>query len=132
MTITYRNDTVPDLHDVCALFAGSGIIRPVDNPMRIQQMLDRADLIWTAWDGVRLIGIARSLTDFCYCCYLSDLAVAKSYQRQGVGKQLVRHTCEQLGDTVMILLLAAETAKGYYEHIGFTTVENGWIIKRRI
>ena len=132
MTITYRNDIVPDTLAVCALFADSGIIRPVNDTERIAQMLEQADLIWSAWDGSRLVGIARSLTDFCYCCYLSDLAVAKDVQKQGIGKELVRRTCEQLGETVMLLLLAAQTAKGYYEHIGFNPVDNGWVIKRRV
>jgi len=38
----------------------------------------------TAWHEDKLIGVARSITDFHYACYLSDLAVYKEYQKQGI------------------------------------------------
>ncbi|MDB5687827.1 MAG: GCN5-related N-acetyltransferase [Rhizorhabdus sp.] len=56
--------------------------RPVDDIDRIGRMLAHADLIIVAQDedsGV-LVGVARSLTDHSYCCYLSDLAVDRAYQ----------------------------------------------------
>ena len=49
--------------------------RPVDDPNCIRAMLQHANLLCTAWDGSKLVGVARSVTDFEYCCYLSDLAV---------------------------------------------------------
>ena len=58
-----------------------GARRPVDDLARLDEMLRRADLIVTARDSALLVGVARSLTDFSYCCYLSDLAVAASHQR---------------------------------------------------
>jgi ribosomal protein S18 acetylase RimI-like enzyme len=64
--------------------------RPVDDPARLDKMLRHADLIVTARDGERLVGISRAVTDFSYCCYLSDLAVDVAYQRQGIGKRLMR------------------------------------------
>ncbi len=56
-------------------------------------MLDNANLTATAWDGDKLIGVARSSTDFAFYCYLSDLAVDESYQRSGIGKMLITITC---------------------------------------
>jgi len=50
-------------------------------------MIDHADLTITAWDGSKLVGIARAITDYSYCCYLSDLAVDRAYQNLGIGKQ---------------------------------------------
>ena len=64
--------------------------RPIDDPNCIQAMLEHADLLCTAWDDSKLVGVARSVTDFEYCCYLSDLAVDKEYQRSGIGKELIR------------------------------------------
>jgi ribosomal protein S18 acetylase RimI-like enzyme len=49
-------------------------------------MLANSNLLVTAWAGQQLVGIARSITDFHYCCYLSDLAVDVAYQQQGIGK----------------------------------------------
>jgi N-acetylglutamate synthase-like GNAT family acetyltransferase len=84
----------------------------------------------TAWDKDKLVGIARSLTDFSYCCYLSDLAVRKDYQKGGIGKKLIALTKEYIGDHAMLLLLSAQTAMDYYPKVGFQKVENGFIIKR--
>lgn len=130
MTLTYQVDASLTAVAVADLFRRSGINRPVDDLPRIQQMLDRVDLIVTAWDDGRLVGIARSLTDFCYCCYLSDLAVAGDCQRQGIGRELIRRTQEELGEQVMLLLLAAPEANDYYPHIGFEKQERAWFIPR--
>src|SRR3954468_11770513 len=71
--------------------------RPVDDITRLDQMLRGANLIVTARDGTRLVGVARALTDFAYCCYLSDLAVDSSYQRRGIGKRLIEEMRVQAG-----------------------------------
>jgi len=54
--------------------------RPVADRERIASMLQHANLLCTAWDGDLLVGVARSVTDFSFCCYLSDLAVDAAYQ----------------------------------------------------
>jgi ribosomal protein S18 acetylase RimI-like enzyme len=99
----------------------------------MRQMIDKADLIVTAWDGDKLVGVSRSLTDFCYVCYLSDLAVDRAYQRKGIGKELVRLTQERIGDQTYLLLLAAPEAEGYYAKIGFEPLKpnRGWYIDRK-
>ncbi|WP_240039815.1 GNAT family N-acetyltransferase, partial [Aeromonas salmonicida] len=67
-----------------------------ENAATIAGMLEHADLLVTAWSGEELVGVARSVTDFHYCCYLSDLAVADEMQTRGIGKALIRHTLEAL------------------------------------
>jgi predicted N-acetyltransferase YhbS len=129
--LSYRVNAQLDAAEVAELFRDSGIRRPVDDIPRIEKMLENANLIVTAWDGGRLVGISRSLTDFSFCLYLSDLAVAKAYQKQGIGKELIRLTQECVGEQVMVLLLAAPAAKDYYGPVGFEKVDNGWIINRK-
>lgn len=102
--------------------------RPVDDRACIDGMLRHADLLCTAWDGDKLIGIARSVTDFSYCCYLSDLAVDAAYQQQGIGKELIRRTQERLGPQCKIILLAAPKAVDYYPRIGFTAHSSAWLL----
>lgn len=104
--------------------------RPLDRAERVQRMLDNANLIVTAWDGDRLVGVSRAVTDFSLCCYLSDLAVDESYQRAGIGKELVRRTREAAGLECTLLLLSAPAAMGYYPKIGFEKLENAFAIKR--
>lgn len=113
------------------LFRRSGIRRPVEDLDRIGRMIAHANLIICARDGVKLVGIARALTDYSFCCYLSDLAVDRDYQRNGIGKELVKRVQEAIGEEVMLLLLAAPEARDYYPHIGFERADNAWIIHRK-
>ena len=84
--------------------------RPVDDRDCMAQMLENADLLVTAWEADLLVGVARSVTDFSYCCYLSDLAVDVAYQKAGIGKGLIRHTQELLGSRCTLILLSAPSA----------------------
>jgi len=100
--------------------------RPVHDRACIESMLRHANVLCTAWDAGRLVGVARSVTDFSYCCYLSDLAVDASCQRRGIGRELVRTTRARLGPRCRIILLAAPKAAGYYPSIGFTQHPSAW------
>ena len=104
--------------------------RPVDDAETIAGMLANADLTVSAWDGELLVGVARSVTDFTYCCYLSDLAVDVAYQRQGIGIELIAQTQAQLGPRCNLILLAAPAAADYYGHIGFNHHPRCWILPR--
>lgn len=102
--------------------------RPVDEPAIIEAMLRHANLLCTAWDGAKLVGVARSVTDFEYCCYLSDLAVDVDHQRSGIGRELIRLTQSRLGRKAKLILLAAPKATGYYPRIGFEPHSSAWVI----
>jgi GNAT superfamily N-acetyltransferase len=102
--------------------------RPVDAPECIAAMLRHANLLCTAWDGDKLVGVARSVTDFEYCCYLSDLAVDEAYQKRGIGKALIALTKSRLGRKASIILLAAPKAEGYYPKIGFNAHRSAWVL----
>lgn len=129
--ITYQFDVIPDTAEIIKVYDDSGINRPTKDTARIKKMYAHANLIITAWDGTTLVGIARSLTDYCYCCYLSDLAVKKAYQKQGIGKKLIALTKKRIGEDAMLLLLSAASAMDYYPKVGLKTVTNGFIIPRK-
>jgi predicted N-acetyltransferase YhbS len=130
-TIHYQINVPITVEEVIAVFESSGINRPTSDLQRIEQMIRKANLTITAWHGEKLIGIARSVTDYSYCCYLSDLAVSHEFQKQGVGKKLVELTKQEVGDQVMLLLLAAPSAMDYYPKIGLKKLENAFAILRR-
>ncbi len=72
--------------------------RPVDDLATIIGMLANADIIVAARDELgRLVGVARAITDFHYCTYLSDLAVDQACQRQGIGRELIHRVHETAG-----------------------------------
>lgn len=104
--------------------------RPVDNDTVIAGMLQNADLIATARTPQRLlVGVARSITDFHYCTYLSDLAVDVGFQRRGIGRRLIEFTHARAGRRTTLILLAAPAATGYYPHIGMAAHASCWTKK---
>jgi len=130
MNIQYKTGLTPTTAAIIEVYDSSGINRPTKDIQRITDMYTNSNLILTAWDGDLLVGVSRALTDFHYCCYLSDLAIRKEYQKLGIGKELVRLTKEALGPRCMLLLLAAPTAMEYYPKIGMDKLDNAFMIKR--
>ena len=105
--------------------------RPVQDLGRLAKMLREADLVVTARDGGALVGMSRAVTDFSYCCYLSDLAVDAKYQRQGIGKRLIEETHRAAGEETTLILVAAPAAEGYYPRIGMKHLPSCWAIPRK-
>lgn len=128
--ITYRTGNDLDLDAVIGVYRACslGARRPSDDRERMRQMLANANLVVTAWDGDLMVGISRSMTDFVYATYLSDLAVRESHQKLGIGKELIRRTQAECGPKTTIILLAAPAAVDYYSHIGFTQHQSAWTL----
>lgn len=131
LKIEYRHNAPLAAADVAAVFESSGIRRPTDDLARIERMFANANLVISAWHENKLVGICRALTDFSYCCYLSDLAIDKAYQKHGIGSELINHVQEVIGDEVALILLSSPEAMNYYPKLGFDKVENGFVIKRK-
>lgn len=112
--------------------SGLGARRPVDDLPRLQAMIDHADLIVTARTGEsgRIVRVARSLTDWSYACYLSDLAVAAAYQGQGIGKRLIEETRRHIGPKAMCLLVSAPGSVGFYDKIGMPRIDGAFLYPR--
>jgi len=127
--ITYRSGNDLDFDAVIELYRAStlGERRPVDDRERMGRMLRNANLVVTGWDGDLLVGIARSVSDFSYATYLSDLAVLLSHQRRGIGRELIRRTQAE-GGQATIILLSAPKAVEYYPHIGMKSHPSAWTL----
>ncbi len=130
--IIYRNNAKITVAQAIDLYVRStlGERRPIDNVKTFANMLTNANLIITAWDQEKLVGIARTLTDFSYVAYLADLAVDEQYQKRGIGKQLIEETKSHLNSECMIVLLAAPKANDYYQKIGFEHNPRAWTLKK--
>ena len=121
------------VEEFIAVVRRSDLNRPVDNAAWMGAMLANSNLVVTAREAEaprRLIGVARSVTDFVYCCYLSDLCVDATWQGRGVGRALIAETKRILGPRSMLLLLSAPKPMTYYPRIGMEPVQNGFIIRR--
>lgn len=131
-TIRYEVNVIPETDLIIDLYVSAGLNRPVGDKERISKMFANSNLIITAWHDELLIGVSRAVTDFSFCCYLSDLAVRQSYQKQGIGRKLIEITKMEVSDEAMLLLLSVPTALSYYPKVGLRKVENGFIIDRKI
>lgn len=128
--IEYRHNYPLAPEDIARVFESSGIVRPTKDQDRIARMFAESNIVISAWSGDELVGLCRALSDFSYCCYLSDLAVAKQHQRRGIGTRLLGELRNSLSNEVSIILLSAPAAMAYYPALGFLPIENGFIIRR--
>ncbi|HJV23451.1 MAG TPA: GNAT family N-acetyltransferase [Holophagaceae bacterium] len=123
---TIRTHHVPPLDAIRALYAASPLRRPIDDPARLQMMFDHANVVHSAWEGDRLVGLLRGWTDGAFDGYVCDLAVHPDYQKAGVGKALMAPLFPEF-PLVRWVLLASPLAEGYYGHVGWKPLENAWV-----
>lgn len=119
-----------DLDQVLAVYRDSGLgeRRPVEDRQRMGEMVRNANLVLVARDDDgTLIGLARSVSDFSYVTYLSDIAVVRAHQHSGIGRALIDATRKE-APTAKIVLLSAPAATEYYPHIGFTAHNSAWVL----
>jgi predicted N-acetyltransferase YhbS len=118
-----------DVAEVAALYHAStlGERRPVGDTARFTDMVRNANLVVVARIDDRLVGIARSVSDFAYVTYLSDMAVDLEFQHQGIGRDLIAKTREA-APRAKVVLLAAPAAVGYYPHVGFRQHDSAWVL----
>ncbi len=132
--IDYRVGYRPPIADLVALYRATtlGARRPVDDEARMQRMFDNANVLVTAWEGDRLIGLSRAMSDMGWVCYLADLLVHEDCQGRGVGKELIRRTHEAAGgrDAITLILISAPEAMTFYPSAGFDKIDEGWRVKR--
>jgi hypothetical protein len=129
--IEYRDNQPLEPEEVARVFEASGIIRPTKDIPRIAKMFANANIVISAWDGAHLVGVSRALTDFSYCCYLSDLSVDVVYQKHGIGRELIRRTQSLIGEDVSLILLSALGAMAYNPKIGFALADNAYVMRRK-
>lgn len=118
-----------DVDEILEVYRTSGLgeRRPIDDRERFTAMQRNANLVVVCRDEGRLVGIARSISDFSYVTYLSDIAVTRDYQRAGIGRALIDKT-RQEAPSAKVVLLSAPAAADYYPHIGFSRHDSAWVL----
>lgn len=129
MSIIYALESSLDVYEFKSVLERStlGERRPVDDLDRLTKMVENANLIYTARENGLLIGIARSVSDFAFCTYLSDLAVDENYQKKGIGKELIRLT-KLANPQGKLILLSAPKAIEYYPNIGMKQFDKCFVL----
>lgn len=131
--ILYKNDVKISADQFIDLLKRSTLAerRPVNDLATIEAMLKHASVLITAWSSNTLVGVSRALSDFSFCCYLSDLAVDEAYQKQGIGKRLIEETHKVSGLHTTLILLAAPKAAAYYPKIGMEQFTDCFLIRKK-
>jgi ribosomal protein S18 acetylase RimI-like enzyme len=129
LDIKCENGSDLDLNEVLEVYRSSGLgeRRPVADTERLAAMVRNANLILTCRIDGALVGIARSISDFSYVTYLSDIAVSRAHQRSGIGRALIDATQKE-APQAKIVLLSAPAATDYYPHIGFIQHNSAWVL----
>ncbi|SMD25728.1 GNAT family N-acetyltransferase [Kibdelosporangium aridum] len=127
--IRRENGIDMDMREVLEVYRSSGLgeRRPIADTERMAEMVRNANLVVTCRIDGKLVGIARSISDFSYVTYLSDIAVSLEHQRSGIGRALIDATRKE-APQAKIVLLSAPAATDYYPHIGFTRHNSAWVL----
>jgi ribosomal protein S18 acetylase RimI-like enzyme len=129
MMISYSSDQRPEPTAIAALYEAAQLNRPIDDIDRIRRMYEGSNLVITAWSDQTLVGILRGWTDGAFDGYVCDLAVHPDWQKQNIGRELLRRAGET-SPQVQFVLRASKIATNYYQHIGWEKIENGWFWPR--
>ncbi len=130
MEIIYEFDIIPEAEKIIELYNNADMPRPINDKERISKMYENSNLVISAWDNDKLVGIVRCLSDFVWYTFLADLAVNPEYKELGIGRKLIGLTKEKVGEQTAIILLSVPTAMEYYPKVGFTKDDRAFSISR--
>lgn len=95
-------------------------------PDKLAAAFRNTDAVFSAWEGDRLVGVLRALSDGVWQANIDCLIVDPQYQKRGIASELIRQLREELCG-LLYISVAPEDAKncGFYEKQGFHIVEGG-------
>lgn len=127
---TVENNVSVDEYRSLLIDSGLGVRRPVEDIARLESMLRNSNFILTARINDELVGMARAVTDFVFCCYVSDLAVSKQAQGKRIGARLIEETRRYMGPNVSVILSSVPESVGFYQGIQMQPLPNGFWFRR--
>ncbi len=90
-----------------------------NNPDTLQSAFNHSDIVITAWDGEKLIGLINTIADGSLTAFIPFLLVNPDYQKQGIGRKLVRMIVSEYKSYERIVLLTEKDAVDFYRKCGF-------------
>ena len=122
--ISVRKQDVVKLEDVLHLYQAVGWTNYTNQPQMLEQALSHSLVIYVALDGDAVVGLIRLVGDGFSSVFVQDLIVLPSYQRQGIGRSLMKEALEDYKDAYQVQLVTEQTEKnvGFYRSIGFETL----------
>ena len=122
--ITIRKQEIVNLEDVLHLYQAVGWTNYTNQPQMLEQALSHSLAIYLALDGDVVVGLIRLVGDGFSSVFVQDLIVLPSYQRQGIGRALVKEALGDYKDAYQVQLATEQTEKnvGFYRSMGFETL----------
>lgn len=121
MVIEYRPIQVQDYEKVRRFLSELGWQNRVQDSLRFDRMMERADRTTVAFEGTRVVGFGRALCDGVSNGYLSMIAVAADKRRQGIGREIVhRLMAEGEEGQITWVLRAGRDSGAFWRKLGFT------------
>ena len=107
--------------DVLALYQAVGWNMYTRDPKKLERAIAQSLSVMGAYDGDQLVGLIRAVGDGETILFIQDLLVLPSYQRQGIGRQLVNALVDQFPQVRQRVLLTDDQpqTRAFYENIGF-------------
>ena len=95
-------------------------------PRRLYKALMNSQTVITAWDGERLVGLARALDDSEMVAYMHYVLVDPAYHGKGIAGHMIELMKEKYKDYLYIELMPEERKNAaFYEKHGFKVMEDG-------
>ena len=122
--ITIKKQEIIKLEDVLHLYQAVGWTNYTNQPQMLEQALSHSLATYLARDGEEIVGLVRLVGDGFSSVFVQDLIVLPSYQRQGIGSNLMKEALADYKDAYQIQLATEQTEKtlNFYRSLGFKTL----------
>ena len=122
--IKFTKESSVSIDDVLHLYQAVGWTNYTNQPQMLEQALSHSLTTYLARDGEEIVGLVRLVGDGFSSVFVQDLIVLPSYQRQGIGSNLMKEALADYKDAYQIQLSTEQTEKnlGFYHSLGFETL----------
>ena len=122
--ITIKKQEFVKLEDILHLYQAVGWTNYTNQPQMLEQALSHSLVIYLALDDDAVVGLIRLIGDGFSSVFVQDLIVLPSYQRQGIGSNLMKEALGDFKDAYQVQLVTDQTEKtlGFYRSLGFETL----------
>ena len=125
MNIRYTEEKCFTPEQVQALFRSVGWVSG-EYPSRLHKALMHSSTVLTAWDGERLVGLARVLDDSEMVAYMHYVLVHPDYHGQGIAGTMIERVKAKYRDFLYLEIMPEEQKNAaFYQRFGFQVMEDG-------
>ncbi len=128
--LVVRRDVLVGPADLAPLFRSVGWYRLIADPGRLARLLEGSTEMASAWDGDRMVGFARAISDQAAYGLISTVAVHPRWQGRGVARRLITALLEN-NDEIRFSLSAVPGVELLYASLGFVP-DDGAMVRRRL